>query len=34
MIKEKYIDDKYLKEVDKKIEMIPLTFDVVFKGVF
>lgn len=34
MIKEKYIDDKYLKEVDKNIEMIPLTFDIVFKGVF
>lgn len=34
MIKEKYIDDKYLKKVDKNIEMIPLTFDIVFKGVF
>ena len=31
---EKYVNNKYLEEVDKKIEMIPLTFDVVFKGVF
>ena len=27
-------DDKNLKEVDEKVEMILLTFDIVFKGVF
>lgn len=34
MVDEKFINEDYLKEVDKKVKMIPLTFDVVFKGVF
>ena len=34
MIQEKIIDDEYLKKVDAEIKMIPLTFDVVFKGIF
>ena len=34
MIKEKFIDEEYLRKVDKEVKMIPLTFDVVFKGVF
>ena len=34
MIQEKFIDDEYLKKVDAEIKMIPLTFDVVFKGIF
>ena len=34
MIKEKFIDKEYLSIVDKEVKMIPLTFDVVLKGVF
>ena len=34
MVEEKIISKKYLREVNKTIEMIPLTFDVMFKGVF
>lgn len=34
MVDEKYIDEEYLMEVDEKLKMIPLTLDVVFKGVF
>ena len=34
MVQEKYIDLEYLKGVDEKLEMIPLTLDVVFKGIF
>ena len=34
MVDEKFINEDYLKEMDKKVKMIPLTFDVVFKGVF
>ena len=34
MIKEKFIDEEYLLKVDKEVKMIPLTFDVVLKGVF
>ena len=30
----KIINKEYLEEVDKEIKMIPLTFDVVLKGVF
>lgn len=34
MVEEIVINREYLKKVDKKLEMIPLTFDVMFKGVF
>lgn len=34
MVEEKIITKEYLKKVDKEIEMIPLTFDIVFKAVF
>ena len=34
MIKERIINREYLKKLDKEIEMIPLTFDPIFKGVF
>ena len=34
MIKEKIIDREYLEKLDKELEMIPLTFDPIFKGVF
>ena len=34
MVETKYMDKNYLKELDKDLEMIPLTFDIVFKGVF
>ena len=34
MVQEKTIDEEYLKVIDEKVEMIPLTFDVVLKGVF
>ena len=34
MVGEKIVDKEYLKEVDKEVKMIPLTFDVVLKGVF
>ena len=34
MVVDKIVDEKYLKKVDKNVEMIPLTFDIVFKGVF
>ena len=34
MVEEKVISKKYLREVNKSLEMIPLTFDVMFKGVF
>ena len=34
MVEEKIIDEEYLKVIDEKIEMIPLTFDVVLKSVF
>ena len=34
MVQEKTIDKEYLKVIDEKVEMIPLTFDVVLKGVF
>lgn len=32
MVEEKFIDEEYLIKVDKKLKMIPLTLDVVFKG--
>ena len=34
MVENKMINKKYLREVDRDFEMIPLTFDVMFKGVF
>ena len=34
MVEEKNISTIYLKKIDKELEMIPLTFDVMFKGVF
>ena len=34
MVEDIVIDEKYLKEVDERLKMIPLTFDVVLKGVF
>ena len=34
MVEDKIIDEEYLKRVDETLEMIPLTFDVVFKGIF
>ena len=34
MVEEKMLSKKYLREVNKSIEMILLTFDVMFKGVF
>ena len=34
MVEEKYINKEYLDEVDKEVKMIPLTFDVVLKGMF
>ena len=34
MVDEKFINEEYLLKVDKKVKMIPLTLDVVFKGVF
>ena len=34
MVGERIIDKEYLKKVDKDVKMIPLTFDVVLKGVF
>ena len=34
MVEDKVINEKYLKEVDERLKMIPLTFDVVLKGVF
>ena len=34
MVEEKVINKKYLRMIDKELKMIPLTFDVVFKGVF
>lgn len=34
MIKEQEITKEYLKELDKELELIPLTFDIIFKGVF
>lgn len=34
MVEERIIDEKHLKELDKEVKMIPLTFDVMLKGVF
>ena len=34
MVGEKILDKEYLKKVDMEVKMIPLTFDVVLKGVF
>ena len=34
MVEDKIMDEEYLKGVDETLEMIPLTFDVVFKGMF
>ena len=34
MVEEKIINKKYLRKIDRSIEMIPLTFDIVFKGIF
>ena len=34
MVDERFINEEYLLKVDKKVKMIPLTLDVVFKGVF
>ena len=34
MVEERIIDKEYLKKVDMEVKMIPLTFDVVLKGVF
>ena len=34
MIKERIITREYLSVLDNELEMIPLTFDVIFKGVF
>ena len=34
MVEDIVIDEKYLKEVDERLKMIPLAFDVVLKGVF
>ena len=34
MVEELNYTEEYLRELDKQIEMIPLTFDPVFKGIF
>lgn len=34
MVETKNTYEEYLKEVDRNVNMIPLTFDVVLKGIF